>query len=29
MLNEHIIMAQNVSASLNAENLQPQWMKMA
>ena len=29
LINEHSIMAQNVSASLKAENLRPQWLKMA
>ena len=29
LINEHSIMAQNVSATLKAENLQPQWLKMA
>ena len=29
LINEHSIMAQNVSASLKAENFQPQWLKMA
>ena len=28
-LNEHSIIAQNVSASFKAENLWPQWMKSA
>ena len=28
-LNEHSVMAQNVSALLKAENLRSQWMKMA
>ena len=28
-INEHSIMAQSVSASLKAENLQPLWLKMA
>ena len=28
-LNEHSIIVQNVSASFKAENLWPQWMKMA
>ena len=29
LIHEHSIMAQNVSASLKAENLPPQWLKMA
>ena len=29
LINEHSIMAQNVSASLKAENFRPQWLKMA
>ena len=29
LINEHSIMAQNVSASLKAQNLWPQWLKMA
>ena len=28
LINEHTIMAQNVSASIKAENLRPQWLKM-
>ena len=29
LINEHSIIMQNVSASLKAENLRPQWLKMA
>ena len=29
LINDHSIMVQNVSASFKAENLWPQWLKMA